>query len=103
MTGTSITSKFLRHPRFLILGVLGIVGLLSGSNAFCQEAQSQPLSADQVQEYLNDAGYAPLWQIQRNATGYTVEGIDPSGNPVLLKVDPFSADIVALESLALLR
>lgn len=95
----AIGKCLVRHPEILILLFLAAFS----TSALCGEAQQTLLSAGQVQERLNSAGYSPLWQVRRSLAGYTVEGIDPGGNPVVLEVDPFSADIIAMNTLALLK
>lgn len=101
MSVAAITRPISR-PKLSTLVLLMMLGVFS-STAFCNEAQQQLLSVGQVQDRLNSAGYGPLWQIQRSVANYIVEGIDPTGNPVVLRVDPFTANILTLEALALLK
>lgn len=102
MSTKPIISPLIRRPKLSTVVLLIILGVFS-SGAVCSEAQERLLSAVQVQERLTGAGYGPLWLVERNAVGYTVEGIDPTGNPVVLGVDAVTASIVTLESLALLK
>lgn len=103
MTHSTRHSSVRPSRRTLILSLLAAISLLTSVCAFCEESRARALSETQIQERLNGAGYAPLWQIQRRVADYLVEGIDPHGNPVILRVDPFTASIQALESLALLK
>lgn len=104
MMNSSTRSQFLQGKRrTLSVLILATVGLMVSASGFCRESQGGLLSEYQIQQRLNHAGYAPLWQIRRRVSDYLVEGIDPQGNPVILQVDPVTADIHTLESLALLN